>query len=56
MPTHKCYTRWNKDNLICICKVGNPACDRYENCITEKFKLNRYEGIKECFRNNEKRR
>jgi len=56
IPTYKCYTRWNKGELTCICKVGNPACDRYRNCDKDKIKLNRYEGIKECFKNSEKRR
>ena len=56
MPTYKCYTRWKKSELVCICKVGNPACDRYKTCDIDKFKSNKFEGIKECFKNSEKRK
>jgi len=56
LSTYKCYTRWNKGELTCICKVGNPACDRYESCEKEKAKINKYEGLKECFKNSEKRK
>ena len=56
MSTYKCYTRWNKGNLMCICKVGNLACDRYKSCDKDKVKLNKYDGLKECFKNSEKRR
>lgn len=56
MPTYKCYTRWNKAGLVCLCKVGNPACDRYKTCSINRFKMNKYEGIKECFKNSEKKK
>ncbi|WP_202127888.1 hypothetical protein [Clostridium sp. C2-6-12] len=56
MSTYKCYTRWNKGELICFCKIDNPGCDRYKTCHIEKAKINKYEGIMECFRNSEKRK
>ena len=52
----KCYTRWNKTELKCLCKVGNTACDRYKSCIIEKFHLIQFTGLQECFKNSEKRR
>lgn len=47
-----CYTSWKKDNLICLCKVGNPACDRYKKCSIVKTELEnpKYKGIKSCFK------
>jgi hypothetical protein len=56
MMKYKCYTRWSNKKLVCICKVGNPACDRYKTCDIEKFKLMSYEDIQECFKNSEKKR
>jgi len=48
--TYKCYTRWNGKELKCLCKVGNPACDRFKGCETEEFEHDEYKGIEECMR------
>ncbi|WP_318526126.1 hypothetical protein [Sedimentibacter sp.] len=47
---YKCYTRWNKDHLICLCKVGNPACDRYKTCEIEEFEHEQFDDIKGCMK------
>lgn len=54
----KCYVRYKKDSneLLCLCKRNNPACDRHRTCIKEIVNLNEYKGIGECFNNSEKRR
>lgn len=54
--TYDCYTRWENNNLICICKVGNPACDRYKNCETLPFELKQYDDIKGCMNNRKYKR
>lgn len=53
---YNCYTRWNKDYLICLCKVGNPACDRYNTCEVEEFEHEQFNGIKECMKHNKYKR
>jgi len=48
--TYKCYTRWNKEYLICLCKVGNPACDRFKTCELEEFEHDKFNGLEECMK------
>lgn len=50
--TYKCYTRWNKDYLICLCKVGNPACDRFKKCEEEEFEHKQFLKIKDCMKHD----
>lgn len=54
----KCYLRYKKgtNEVRCICKRDNPACDRHKTCIREIVQLNIYKGFEECFKNSEKRR
>jgi len=43
-----CFTRWKKDFLICLCKVGNPACDRHKTCEILEFEHDKYKDLKGC--------
>ena len=54
----KCYLRYKKgtNEVRCICKRDNQACDRHRNCFKEVVQLNIYKGLEECFHNSEKRR
>jgi len=36
-----------------LCKVGNPACDRYKACDIETFNFDRYGELEKCM-NHEK--
>lgn len=54
--TYKCYTRWRKEYLICLCKVGNPACDRYKSCEVNEFELQQYKDIKKCMEHSSYKR
>lgn len=54
--TYDCYTRWKNNNLICICKVGNPACDRYKSCEILQFEHNKYSDIKKCMQHDKYKR
>lgn len=48
ISTYKCYARWDNGYLICLCKIGNPACDRFNTCETEEFEHKQYEDITKC--------
>ena len=54
----KCYVRYKKGELICFCKKDNPGCDRCDKgqCNQEVAIIDKYKGIKETFKNNEKKR
>lgn len=54
----KVNLRYKKDTneILCLCKRSNPACARCKTCEKESVKLNEYKGIKECFKNSEKKR
>ena len=54
----KCYLRHKKDSkeIRCLCKVDNPACGRFRECIKEELYFNEYKGIREAMINSEKRR
>lgn len=54
----KCYLRYKKgtNEVRCICKRDNPACDRHRTCYKEIAQFNIYKGFEECFHNSEKRR
>lgn len=51
---YKCHTRYRKDYLICLCKVGNPACDRYPNCEEETFRNIDEENMKKLMQEHDK--
>ncbi len=53
---YKCYTRWNKTDLICLCKVGNPACYIYKTCEEEEFEHKKYEDLTECMKHDKYKR
>ncbi|WP_322020564.1 hypothetical protein [Clostridium butyricum] len=43
----KCYLRYKKgtNEVRCICKRDNPACDRHRTCIIEVVNLNIYKDL-----------
>lgn len=43
------------NEVRCICKRSDPGCDRFKNCIKEVAYINKFKGIKECFKNSEKK-
>lgn len=54
----KCYLRYKKgtNEVRCICKRDNPACDRHRTCYKEIAQFNIFKGLEDCFKNSEKRR
>lgn len=54
----KCYVRYKKGELVCFCKKDNPGCDRcYKGqCNQEVAIIDKYKGIKDAFKNSERRR
>lgn len=53
---YNCYTRWKNNKLICICKVDNPACDRYKSCEELDVEIRQYDNIKGCMNNRKYKR
>lgn len=45
----KVWIKYEKGQTVCICSRANKKCDS-DTCLKEKVFRNRYEGLKECFR------
>lgn len=40
-------TKWESNQVVCICTLGK-RCIHANDCEELEFKLNKYDGIKEC--------
>lgn len=54
----KCYVRYRKSELVCLCKKDNPGCDRCDKgqCGEEIAIIDRFKGVEEVFKNKDSKR
>ena len=54
----KCYVRYRKSELVCLCKKDNPGCDRCDKgqCGEEVAIIDRFKGVEEVFKNKDSKR
>jgi len=44
---HTFRTKWEDNSIACICTLSK-KCSHAKECEELEFKLNKYDGIKEC--------